>query len=300
MNSPFHEGEISLQKSLGIDQRMDKFGRKVIRDFMPEQHRKFYSELPYIFLGHQDQSGEVWASLLAHDKKFISSPNDKELVIEKALHPADPLCRTLESGSIDIGLLGINLENRRRNRLSTRVTSFSNKQLQLRVKQSFGNCPKFISKRKLIQNESYNLESEIQQSTSLSKSMRDLISQADTFFVASTSGPRTEDSSSGADISHRGGSPGFIQIEDDSTLCIPDYAGNGHFNTLGNFLLNPHAGLLFIDFVNSHILSMTGTAKVMLDDPKTANFPDAERLWRFHLTKSIFIPHALPYKWEKL
>ena len=64
MNSPFHEGEISLQKSLGIDHRMDKFGRKVIRDFMPEQHRKFYSELPYIFLGHENKKHETFSSML--------------------------------------------------------------------------------------------------------------------------------------------------------------------------------------------------------------------------------------------
>ncbi|EDM25142.1 oxidoreductase, FAD-binding protein [Lentisphaera araneosa HTCC2155] len=300
MNSPFHEGEISLQKSLGIDQRMDTFGRKVIRDFMPDQHRKFYCELPYIFLGHQDPQGDLWASVLSSQTNFISSPNENELAIKNLIHEEDPLSKSIEQGLVDVGLLGINLENRRRNRLSARISSANKDQLQIRVKQSFGNCPKFISKRRLLSNKNHSPQEKSTQSNFFTSSMRKLIKQADTFFVASSSGTHNDQKSSGADVSHRGGDPGFIQIENDTTLCIPDYSGNGHFNTLGNFLINPRAGLLFIDFENATLISMTGKAELFLDTPKEKHFPGAERLWRFYLKQAICIPNALPFKWQKI
>jgi uncharacterized protein len=55
-------------------------------------------------------------------------------------------------------------------------------------------------------------------------------------------------SASGVDVSHRGGKLGFVRIDDDRTLTIPDFGGNNHFNTFGNLELNPHTGLVFVDF----------------------------------------------------
>lgn len=56
----------------------------------------------------------------------------------------------------------------------------------------------------------------------------------------------------------RGGEPGFVRIDVAGTLTIPDYSGNRFFNTLGNLLVNPRAGLLFIDFAKGDLLQMTG------------------------------------------
>ncbi|XLM22644.1 pyridoxamine 5'-phosphate oxidase family protein, partial [Chromobacterium piscinae] len=61
--------------------------------------------------------------------------------------------------------------------------------------------------------------------------------------------------------SHRGGKPGFVKIDGD-TLTIPDFAGNGYFNTLGNLLRHPRAGLLFIDFSSGDTLQLAGRAEV--------------------------------------
>ena len=61
----------------------------------------------------------------------------------------------------------------------------------------------------------------------------------------------------GVDVSHRGGKPGFVRIDDDKTLTFPDFSGNYHFNTMGNILLNPLAGLLFIDFEQGDLLYLT-------------------------------------------
>ena len=62
----------------------------------------------------------------------------------------------------------------------------------------------------------------------------------------------------GADVSHRCGRPGFVRIDNDSTLTVPDFMGNFFFNTIGNLQVNPRAGLLFPDFSTGNVL-MLGT-----------------------------------------
>ncbi|MDR5671235.1 pyridoxamine 5'-phosphate oxidase family protein, partial [Burkholderia cenocepacia] len=83
------------------------------------------------------------------------------------------------------------------------------------------------------------------------------------------------------DVSHRGGKAGFVRIGDDGVLTIPDFAGNLFFATLGNFRVNPRAGIVFADFETGDVLQMTGEAEVDLDSPEIAAFQGAERLWRF-------------------
>lgn len=79
---------------------------------------------------------------------------------------------------------------------------------------------------------------------------------ADTLFVASAHPTR------GVDTSHRGGNPGFVEILNDQSLRIPDYTGNSMFNTLGNLVVNPQAGLLFLDFDRNRTLQLTGQATI--------------------------------------
>ncbi len=81
-------------------------------------------------------------------------------------------------------------------------------------------------------------------------------------------------------------------------MTIPDYLGNFHFNTLGNFLLNPKAGLLFIDFENGHILTLTGTVEILWDSPDTNYFEGAERLWQFRIDHGHWIKNVLPLRWK--
>ena len=88
-----------------------------------------------------------------------------------------------------------------------------------------------------------------------------------------------------------------MRIEADGALTIPDFAGNLHFNTLGNFLLNPRAGLTFVDFASGDLLQMTGEAEVILEAPEIAAFQGAERLWRFRPRIVVRRPAALPLRW---
>ena len=76
----------------------------------------------------------------------------------------------------------------------------------------------------------------------LSPDQRAWITAADTFFVA------THAAGLGADVSHRGGHPGFVSVTDEGRLTWPDYPGNSMYMTLGNLELEPRAGLLFLDW----------------------------------------------------
>jgi uncharacterized protein len=90
----------------------------------------------------------------------------------------------------------------------------------------------------------------------------------------------TADSEGRPDCSYKGGLPGFVQVPDPQTLTFPDYDGNGMFRSLGNLLVNPHVGLLFIDFESPRRLRVNGRASVHEDDPLLAEFPGAQLIVR--------------------
>jgi predicted pyridoxine 5'-phosphate oxidase superfamily flavin-nucleotide-binding protein len=91
------------------------------------------------------------------------------------------------------------------------------------------------------------------------------IREADTLFIATGHRGDGKDSTFGMDASHRGGEPGFVRVEGDRLLVIPDYAGNNHFNTIGNLVMDPRAGLLFVDFESGGLLQLTGRTEIDWD-----------------------------------
>jgi uncharacterized protein len=99
---------------------------------------------------------------------------------------------------------------------------------------------------------------------------REFIERAPMFFLASA------DAEGRPDCSYKGGAPGFVQVLDDVTLAFPSYDGNGQFRSLGNVLVNPHVGLLFIDFAATRRLRVNGVASIDEADPLRAHHPDAD------------------------
>jgi predicted pyridoxine 5'-phosphate oxidase superfamily flavin-nucleotide-binding protein len=95
------------------------------------------------------------------------------------------------------------------------------------------------------------------------------------FFLA------TADDRGRADCSFKGGMPGFVQVVGASELAFPDYDGNGMFKSLGNVLVNPEVGLLFIDMgAKPRRLRVNGTATVSRDDSLIQHFAGAQLLVR--------------------
>jgi len=298
--SPFHPGEIAVQKKLGVDERMSVIGAKFIRDHMPDEHRDFYEQLPFIVLGTQDPTGQPWATIVAGNPGFVESPDERKLIISSHLPTADPALMVLSKGA-PVGGLGIELATRRRNRFTARVDTLSKNSISLSVDQSFGNCPQYIQTRTLTETRdptSPHPESPVR-FTSLEGDVRRLIEQADTFFVASATQPNASTTPDhGVDVSHRGGAAGFVKIENDRVLTIPDYAGNNFFNTLGNLLVNPKAGLLFPDFDTGALVHLAGTVKIIWSGREVEQLPGAGRAWRFTLDHGLVRPDALPMRFE--
>ncbi|NVD42022.1 pyridoxamine 5'-phosphate oxidase family protein [Ensifer sp. HO-A22] len=295
--SPWHEGELTIQRSLGVVERMDAPGRNFVRTFMPEQHRQFFPMLPFIVLGAVDPSGDVWASLRAGEPGFIQAPDAHALTVHLPRDRGDPADAGMEDGNA-IALLGIQLETRRRNRLNGVVRRARDDHFAVSVGQSFGNCPQYIQLRdfSFARKPTAPPETRPVHLSGLDRRAKEIIANADTFFVASfvdrDNGERQ------VDVSHRGGKAGFVRVGEDGVLTIPDFAGNLFFNTLGNFMLNPKAGLLFVDFATGDMLQMTGEAEVVLTSPEIDAFQGAERLWRFRPRQVLYRADGSSLRWS--
>lgn len=295
--SPFHDGEQAIQSRLGIQEQMDKQGRRVIRQFMPDQHRQFYAQLPYLIVGTVDAAGCPWASILVGAPGFVASPDDRTLQVAAKPLFGDPLAGTLADG-IDIGLLGIELPTRRRNRMNGIITKTHSEGFEVQVRQSFGNCPKYIQARTSELEEFDPATPTVHRVETLGEIERTAIASADTLFIATAYQPTATAASSGVDVSHRGGKPGFVRIDEDDTLTVPDFPGNCLFNTFGNLEVNPKAGLLFIDFATNDLLYLTGTAEVIWEGSEIKTYQGAERLLRFHPNWGYRVEGSLPLRWS--
>lgn len=291
-SSPWHEGELTLQRAVGaVDMMVGVGQRQMSRTWMPDQHREFYSQLPFVVLGAVDRQGDVWATLRTGQPGFMISPTPEVLQIKLEPQPNDPAHEGMQPGDA-IGMLGIELHTRRRNRMNGNVLRALDDRIEIVVTQAYGNCPRYINLR---QYEFVEETADIAQELTVTDPLiRRMVTSADSFYVATYV---VRDGQNQVDASHRGGKAGFVRMEEDGSLTIPDFSGNLFFNTLGNILLNPRAGLTFINFENGDLLQMTGTAEVLLDDPEIAAFQGAERLWRFTPQRIVHRQAALALRW---
>jgi len=303
MNAPaFHEGERAAQARVGaaVRERMAEIGPRVIRDFMPDQHREFFEQLPFVIAGTVDADGQPWASVLAQPPGFIHSPDARHLTLRAQPLAGDPLQTTLVEGAA-IGLLGIEPHTRRRNRMNGMVRGVNDSGFAVELSQSFGNCPKYIQAREPVYVERPASEAGpvVHESAQLDDDARRIIAQADTLFIATAyAGDKAQAGrAGGVDISHRGGKPGFVRVEADGTLTVPDFVGNYFFNTLGNLVVNPRAGLLFIDFDTGDLLYLAVTADIIWDGPEVDAFAGAQRLMRFKVQSMRLVESSLPLRW---
>jgi len=297
--SPFHAGEMAIQERLGVRTKMEAVGRRVIRAYLLDQHRQFFAQLPFLIAGTVDAQGSPWASMLVGAPGFLSTSDERTLQVKSPPLFGDPFAKTLAVG-IDIGLLGIELHTRRRNRLNGAVVAIAPNQFTVKVGQSFGNCPQYIQARSFALTDgvkNFTAPKPLHLIERFGTPERAMIKTADTFFIATTFQGEAG-AAKGVDVSHRGGKPGFVGIDDDRTLTFPDFVGNFHFNTIGNLAVNPHAGLLFIDFDRGDLLYLTGTAEVLWESDESRAFTGAERVIRFHLSHGWRVEGSLPLRWS--
>lgn len=297
--SPFHRGERDVQTRVGVRDSSEYLGQRMISNSLPREHKEFLSQLPFVLIGSVDAFGRPWASVLVGRPGFIDAPDANTITINARRVFGDPLEELLTEGA-DVGLLGIEYRSRRRNRVATKVAAVSDDVITLSVVQAFGNCPQYIQAR------DYELLAGIDtigepltkyELDGLDDRAKEIIASADNFYIASHYSEGASDKSHGADVSHRGGKPGFVQIEGDNTLIFPDFYGNNMFNTIGNINVNPRAGLLFIDFENGDLLYLTCAAEIIWDSEETRAFVGAERTVRLTVEQGLLVEKAVPIRW---
>ncbi len=295
-NNAFHKGELRLQDEMGVRKKMAVAAKFMMRDFMPDQHREFFEGLEYIFLGTIDEKGLPQAAILTGPLGFITSPEPAKLVIKIPDLRNKPFLGNLTPGAY-VGVLGLDLSNRRRNRMHGRVSAMDSDIITITVVQSYGNCPKYISVRDIAQRD-VPVQNKTTENDVLSGEDMALITSADTFFIASYVNNGSDAPFEGVDMSHRGGEPGFVSLDNASHITIPDYKGNNIFNTLGNLLVNPNAALLFIDFNTGEQLHINGQAELINTPEENAKYPGAQRVLRIKIGRVQRAKAAVGLRWK--
>ncbi|MFA5950939.1 MAG: pyridoxamine 5'-phosphate oxidase family protein [Hyphomicrobium sp.] len=300
MLDPFHSGELEVQERTGERGRAVLNGR-LIASAIPEGARKFLAQQSYCVVGWASPNGEIWASLLTARAGFASTDAEGATLAldfspaSGAAHAIPPLSGPPLSGMREgdhLGLLFIELATRRRLRVNGRVTELASSGLRLSVSEAFPNCPKYIQRREAVPSVSVEGEIEPVHGERLSDELTAWIAEADTVFVTSAhpEGP--------VDSSHRGGNPGFIKLEGE-VLRIPDYPGNSMFGTLGNFAVNPRAGLVFVDFRNNRQLQLAGDVQLDLEaGDSSGETGGTGRWWTFSPRRWIVSSLSPSFTWQ--
>jgi predicted pyridoxine 5'-phosphate oxidase superfamily flavin-nucleotide-binding protein len=276
----FHAGEIHVQRRLGVREDAERVGR-IVASEIPSAARAFMKSQRMAVVASLDARGRPWASLLTGPAGFLEADAHRLEIAARPI-PGDPLSGNLRQRPA-LGLLVFDPLTRRRLRVNGRGL-LSRAGLVVLADEVYGNCPRYIRQRRLV-GESRGPTSAAQRASSLDEPSRAIVGSADTLFIA------TWHPEGGADASHRGGGAGFVHVRDERTLELPDYPGNNMFNTLGNLMGHPRAGLLFVDFEGGDLVQITGTAQVLWGPETTV---------RVVIEEVLKIPAGCPLRYERV
>ncbi|MFI5881797.1 pyridoxamine 5'-phosphate oxidase family protein [Streptomyces sp. NPDC051554] len=280
----YHAGSRTVQDRVGVRELADHVGQIIGQGIKPVA-AAFLELQPLLILGAADPAtGRVWASPLTGDPGFVRATGPHQISITGATRPTDPLTPALaDARDLPVGTIALDPRTRRRMRVDGRLRR-TERGLAIEAERVFANCPKYIQRRESYETVADREPARPRRSAELTTSQAEFIAAADTFFLATVH-------QHGADASHRGGNPGFVQATSPRELTWPDYAGNAMFLSLGNLLADPRAGLLFLDWTTGTTLQLTGEAR-------TEFGADGERRVRFAVTEVVESAAALPLRWS--
>lgn len=278
--SVFHSGEKYIQDNTG-ESFIASRNVRMIGDRVVGGAAVFLQAQTVFYAASMDEEGNLWASVLSGSKGFLRLPNEQHLELDFAFLVSDrqDVFWNNTVAARGVGLLFIEPISRRRLRINGYTTKLDDT-LRIRIDQAYPNCPKYIQRREFLDND--------KSSKNTSHDLAAWLKKADTIFIASA------DAQGNLDVSHRGGNTGFVTHTDENTLRIPDYPGNSMFNTLGNFHVNPAAGMLILDYNTGQTLQMTGRAMVHLGENTDIDTGGTNRFWDFKIEKRRFglsLPH---------
>ena len=295
-HSKFHRGERVIQERAGETAQADR-NISVLTDTVIGGARPFIGKQSMAVVASVDAAGGVWASVLFGQAGFAHTDTGKAIglsVPDAQRDQTDPFWANIGVHP-SIGMLFIELGSRRRYRVNGSLASIDAAGVDIAVIEAYPNCPKYIQRRNLRAVGSNGLPDSAVYGVEIAGDAAAIVRQADTLFVASCH-PEY-----GADVSHRGGTAGFITILDERSLRIPDYPGNCLYNTFGNFEVNPRAGLCSPDFAGNRLLQLTGEVVLHWDMPDPAGQTGGTlRFWDFKVERLIVRNTPQQLEWEYL
>lgn len=297
----FHTGERAVQQRAG-EAAVAQRNAAMIADTVVTGARGFIAKQFMVVASSVDAQGRVWSSLLFGAPGFVQADDGRTIFIRvpaDARDGGDPLWRNLANGK-GVGLLFIETATRRRYRVNGWVQSDSAAGITVGVAEAFPNCPQYIQRRHVRQSGMQDGGSQLLDAGgaldgAAAETVRAVLSGADTLFVGSNHAVH------GPDASHRGGGAGFAMLLDDGIVRIPDYHGNGMFNTLGNIESDPRAGLLVPDFAGKRLLQLSGRATIRWDQPDPMGLSGGTgRFWDLQVEQWVLRSAPQQAEWEYL
>lgn len=259
----FHDGEIQLQRESGVDTHA--FDAMVEGAFRPElapTEVRFANGRTFSVAASVDADGRPWASpLLGQATELFTVKSPTTVRIDQPAVAGDPLIANVTANG-ELGVLYFDPSLRRRMKSNGRG-QIDGSSIVYEMRRNFGICNKYIFKRTHEPAHSDEISA-----APASEEARDVLNvtdraqleAADTTFLASFHIDH------GADPTHRGGPAGFVKVIDERTISMPDYMGNGMFQTLGNILLDDRIGLLSLDFETGRCVHLSGRGSI-IDSP---------------------------------
>jgi predicted pyridoxine 5'-phosphate oxidase superfamily flavin-nucleotide-binding protein len=289
MTSGFHDGERAVQRRAGVLAEASRLSGMLDTPHLGGGMSRFLADRDLAVLTGRDDTGELWTSPLLGWPGFLVA-HDSTLTVRTAPSAGEPLHR-LPQGQ-QVAVMALDLAIRRRVRLNGTLTRVGDHELEMSVDQAYGNCPQYIQQRHLHHEgiEGAEAPTVTRRYGSLQPEHIALITQADTFILGTTHPTH------GADTSHRGGSPGFVRVEESGGLWWPDYPGNNLFNSFGNIVTDPTTALLFLDFTTGTALQISGRSTLEWVTPGAAG-DDAATGRRVHFTPvHVAATSGLPFR----
>jgi len=289
----FHEGELAVQRRAGVAEIARRVGENSIECDVAPEVIAFLAHQMFLFCATRTPDGGVWASLLVGAPGFTRGIDSRHLLLATRPATGDPLAQALAHGPAPLGILALQAASRTRVRVSGTATQ-TEQGIALHVREAFGNCTKYIGARVPVALLAEgHADFTRHEADHLDAGQIALVRAADTAFVASAHAGH------GADASHRGGRPGFLEVDDAGRrLMLPDYTGNRMFQTLGNLTIDPRIGMLIVDWETGRTLQLSGTAEIIWDGPEVERRPKAHRVIAIEVRAVADQVLALPIRFE--
>jgi uncharacterized protein len=284
----YHSGEVAVQERAGERAIALRHGA-MLRDRLVAGARAFIDSRAVAAVGAERSDGTLWASLWSGVPGFFrSEPSGErvEIVTKHDRTVSDDPVRRIVRRDAAFAMVVIDFATRGRFRINGTIGRLDDAGIEVQVREAFGNCPKYIQRRQRFDDSSAATVAPAVRGGTLDEARVHFIEAIDTGFVASIHPER------GVDVSHRGGEAGFVRVEGERMLRIPDYPGNSMFQTLGNLAMDTRAGLALVHFGRQRVLSLTGHAAIEFDAEDAHHPSGTGRYWTFAIDE--WVEFALP------